>query len=418
MGNVVSCARINNQAQIKCWGKNTGGVLGPQVQLGGNTLHTDLSTLGVLDLGTNVVVEEIAVGSGHEQEFACVRLHTGQVKCWGGNHLGQLGLGDKQNRGTQASHMGDNLPFVDLGTNRTARQISSGESFTCALLDNWKVKCWGRNDLGQLGSNQYTDDRGDGPGEMGDNLAFVEFPAPFQNMKVVEVRVGIAHATARLQNGQLCFWGDNRWEQLGTSSQSPFYSRTPICPSMFGLFAQEVSSGNYHTCAVLSTSQEHSTTGELHCWGASPKRECGVVANIVPAQNSTHWAASIMEVSLPAYLHAGFYHTCVRFDRAGVKCWGENFEISNSGREHALNLGSGRSVKVLHCGLFHCCARLENDELKCWGANHEGRLGWTSQTTWAGVTGTETGDSLPVVKFNDCASLKCGLNAVWLVNKL
>jgi len=45
----------------------------------------------------------------------CARLNIGQVKCWGVNGSGQLGLGDTVGRGSKISDMGDNLPAIDLG---------------------------------------------------------------------------------------------------------------------------------------------------------------------------------------------------------------------------------------------------------------------------------------------------------------
>ena len=69
--------------------------------------------------------------------------------------------------------MGDALPAVNLGTGRTAKMIGAGDHHTCAVLDDDSVKCWGRNDYGQLGLGD-TSNRGDGPGEMGDNLPIVD----------------------------------------------------------------------------------------------------------------------------------------------------------------------------------------------------------------------------------------------------
>ncbi|MCP4756161.1 MAG: hypothetical protein GY866_35310, partial [Proteobacteria bacterium] len=66
-----------------------------------------------------------------------------------------------------------NLPSVDLGTDRTAEELALGEDHTCALLDNGAIKCWGRNDYGQLGLGD-TNHRGDESGEMGDDLPSVD----------------------------------------------------------------------------------------------------------------------------------------------------------------------------------------------------------------------------------------------------
>jgi hypothetical protein len=67
--------------------------------------------------------------------------------------------------------MGDNLPAVSLGAERTVIALAGaqGGSNTCVLLDDASLKCWGINAAGQLGLGD-TNPRGDEPSEMGDDL--------------------------------------------------------------------------------------------------------------------------------------------------------------------------------------------------------------------------------------------------------
>jgi hypothetical protein len=64
------------------------------------------------------------------------RLHTcalpdnHRIKCRGYNDFGALGLGDTRNRGSIATDMGDNLPFVDLGGGQDPNLGSSVEVVT------------------------------------------------------------------------------------------------------------------------------------------------------------------------------------------------------------------------------------------------------------------------------------------------
>jgi len=100
-------------------------------------------------------------------------LDDGSVKCWGNNSVGPLGLGDTQQRGDGPGEMGATLPAVNLGPGKTALQLTAGLGHTCARLDDGSVKCWGRNFEGQLGLGD-TQNRGDGPGEMGAALPAVQ----------------------------------------------------------------------------------------------------------------------------------------------------------------------------------------------------------------------------------------------------
>ena len=69
------------------------------------------------------------------------------MKCWGYNSNGALGLGDASISSRRYASSATAIPF-----NGKAIQISSkGYNFSCALLDNGELQCWGQNNYGQLG---------------------------------------------------------------------------------------------------------------------------------------------------------------------------------------------------------------------------------------------------------------------------
>ncbi|HIA33507.1 MAG TPA: hypothetical protein EYN85_01645 [Candidatus Lambdaproteobacteria bacterium] len=109
------------------------------------------------------------------QYHSCALLDNASVKCWGRNNHGQLGIGNTSTMGSSTSSWASMavLPTVNLGTGRTATSIDAGDYHTCAVLDNASVKCWGNNDYGQLGIGNTTH-MGDGSGEMGDNLNAID----------------------------------------------------------------------------------------------------------------------------------------------------------------------------------------------------------------------------------------------------
>jgi alpha-tubulin suppressor-like RCC1 family protein len=207
-GGDATCALLDHGA-LKCWGGNADGRLG----LGDSNdrgLHPDEmgDHLPTVDLGTGAVITAVAMGSNH----TCAILATGAVKCWGSNFSGQLGLGDQMTRGARAGDMGDNLPPLELGTGRTARKIAAGDEHTCALLDDDTMKCWGNNVAGQLGLGDRND-RGYGSGTMGDALATVNVGTGHH---AVQIAAGAAHTCALLENGAVKCWGHNTYGALGT----------------------------------------------------------------------------------------------------------------------------------------------------------------------------------------------------------
>lgn len=67
----------------------------------------------------------------------------------GWNYYGQLGQGDTDNRGDGPNEMGNNLEFVDLGTDFAVQDVACGGYHTCVLSTSRDMKCFGRNGNGK-----------------------------------------------------------------------------------------------------------------------------------------------------------------------------------------------------------------------------------------------------------------------------
>jgi alpha-tubulin suppressor-like RCC1 family protein len=138
----------------------------------GSTANQMGDLLLPVDLGTGGTASAVSVGQYH----SCAILTGGTVKCWGLNDKGQLGKGDVVTRGDNAGEMGDSLSTIDLGTGHTVKAMASGSNHSCAVLDTDQVKCWGDNANGQLGLGDNLA-RGDAAGEMGEALPHINIGA-------------------------------------------------------------------------------------------------------------------------------------------------------------------------------------------------------------------------------------------------
>src|SRR3954451_24009073 len=65
--------------------------------------------------------------------YTCAVTGAGAAKCWGRNEIGELGNGTKK---------GTSVPAAVSGLSRGVVALSAGEFHTCALTRAGAVKCW------------------------------------------------------------------------------------------------------------------------------------------------------------------------------------------------------------------------------------------------------------------------------------
>ncbi len=119
-----TCAGLND-GSLKCWGINTND------QLGTGSSANWIPNPSTVNLGIGRTVVSVSLGQTH----SCANLDDGSLKCWGNSNYGQLGIANSQASTPQ---------LVNLGTGRTAVSVHAGSSYTCAILDDGTLKCWGR----------------------------------------------------------------------------------------------------------------------------------------------------------------------------------------------------------------------------------------------------------------------------------
>jgi alpha-tubulin suppressor-like RCC1 family protein len=406
-GHRHTCALFTT-GQVKCWGGNNEGELGlGDTNNRGDNAGEMGANLPLVDLGPGTVVNQIVVGGSH----SCALLSTGQVKCWGRSNAGQLGYGDTNSRGNAVNQMGTNLPTVSLGTGRTAKAITAGTSHTCALLDNSFVKCWGLNNVGQLGLGNTTN-HGIVAGDMGDSL-----PAVSLGQNVQSVSAGNDYTCVVLADNSVKCWGYNADGELGVGATDnrgdgpgEMGNALPAVNLGTALSASAVVVGGANACARI-------TDGRLKCWGYNFDGELGIETTANHGDTPTNMGDNLPFTNLGSgrtvkQLSAGIgSHTCALLDNNALKCWGINgsgqlgqgnmigkgSKVGDMGDNLApIDLGSANVVGAVSAGGATTCALLMNGEVKCWGYDADGEEGYGDTSIRGDATG-EMGNALPFV---------------------
>ena len=403
-GSYHTCVRYND-GSVKCWGLNSSGQLG----LGDTTTRGSLanqggSNLPFVNLGTGRTAKGLAAGYTH----TCAILDNNSVKCWGLNSSGQLGQGDTTTRGTSATTMGDGLLAINLGTGRTALKIAAGNAHTCAILDDNTLKCWGANLYGQLGRDNTTN-VGNTAGSMGNTLLAVNLGVGFT---AKEVSAGLDHTCVILDNNTLKCFGRNDRGQLGYDSTTTLGDSAGEMAALatvnlgVGRTAVSISNGYSFTCALLDN-------GLVKCWGRNQSGQLGLDSNVVTKGSAAGDMASLVGINLgfiPTKISASRQRACA-MNATTVKCWGLNTSgqlligsTTNKGTVAGdmasltnLNLGTSIVASDISSGWYASCVITTNKRIKCFGSAVNGYLQNASITLNLGDVIGEVGNGLPFV---------------------
>ncbi len=334
--------------------------------------------------------------------YTCVVMNNHGMKCWGDGGYGRLGNGQWGNRATPNS--------VDLGGNggsTAAAEVSQGASHhTCAVMTDGTMQCWGEDYYGQNG-------HGSGGGWHSGDSTPVQVTMP-TGRTAVTVANGLHHSCAIMDDSSLYCWGQNSAGQLGTGDTTDTNipteidlgtNKTPIA----------VIAGFNSACVILNDS-----TGM--CTGTNQDGQLGT-------GTTTNYTSFTPVTILPTNsnlvaLSIGVRHTCGLLDNGSVYCWGwgSSGQLGDGTTQNRNNssvqvqLPAGRTAIAIDSGMRHTCAILDDDSAVCWGRNELGQIGDNTTTDRTTPTNVSMPTGLGVASISAGRDHTCAIatnGSVW-----
>jgi alpha-tubulin suppressor-like RCC1 family protein len=232
VGGNHTCA-VTSGGLIYCWGYNGFG------QLGDGT--TQNHSLPVRVQGGALRFRRVTAGSYH----ACAETTDGKAYCWGNNSWGHNSFGELGD-GTTAYR----LTPTPVSGGRLYKQVSAGDTHSCALGTDDRAYCWGDNFSGQVGDGTVT-----------------------RRLVPTSVAGGRRYQGLSAGGGQNCAtdfashsycWGNNLYGELGDGTTT---NRLRPVATLGGLEFERLNAG-LHSCGVTAG-------GKAYCWGYNGFGELG-----------------------------------------------------------------------------------------------------------------------------------------------
>ncbi len=196
-----SCA-LTVGSGVLCWGTNTYGEVGDAATVG----FTRLTPIAVPSLASGVSALEMGI------QHSCALTTSGGALCWGNKFYSQLGGAS----GNNPVVPGDVLSAPSMPPLLGISAISAGQDHTCAVASGG-AKCWGYNFYGQVGDNTVTPFIRATPVDVFGLTAGIS-----------AISAGQSHSCALTTGGGVKCWGRNNIGQLGDNLGSGSKSILPV----------------------------------------------------------------------------------------------------------------------------------------------------------------------------------------------
>ena len=342
-----SCALIVTGG-VQCWGRNDIG------EIGDGTTSGRSFPAAVVGLGSGV--NAVTSGSFH----TCALMANGGAKCWGSGLSGALGDGTTvQVAATPVNVQG--FPGEAAGS---LTAIAAGYEHTCAIASDTRVWCWGKNDVGQLGS--ATSPGANAP--VGTPVVTGPAPNNAYLMGSIALAMGQNHGCALSTSGGVKCWGDNQVGQIGNGSVNPMSFPADVVGLASGVRA--IAANGYHSCALTAA-------GGVKCWGRNADGRLG-------DGTTTDRRTPVDVVGLSSGVTAiavGGNNSCALLATGNVLCWGGNGhgqlgDGTTTDRILPVKVvGLPPGIKSISGGGFFNSALANDGAVYQWGDNSFGQVG-------------------------------------------
>jgi alpha-tubulin suppressor-like RCC1 family protein len=310
--------------------------------------------------------------------FSCALLDDHTVKCWGQGSNGELGDGSWIGKTSPS-------PVVDLAN---VQSLASGSNHTCALRSDGNVACWGANDQDQLG----------------DGTSVYAAQPVAANVSGAATIGASGQATGALVGSTPACWGRNyngiddpygvagmHGIALGSNHACAIRSDRTVCcwgynpngqlgngSATNGWFSPQTASGVQNAIAIYAQDDRSCALiegGTAMCWGWNESGRLGVGnTNGSVSTPTTLGVTGIVQLAL------GGDSSCARRADGTVSCWGYNGagavgDGSYSDRASPVPISAAGTVKDITAGGGHICATRSDGTVECWGEDGRGQLG-------------------------------------------